>query len=91
MNPKEKIAEIGSARWGGLPYADQKSTLIKLYELIDWFFEKVKNEYLGRSEASVLKSLKQDKPPKAFIEILLDYEQRTKNRARVVKALETFK
>ena len=85
---REKLSEISSGIWGGMTYPDSKRELLKLYKEIEWFFVHVKDEYLNRSESSVLKSLKSDKPPVDFLEVLLDEEKSNKNRKKIVKVIE---
>lgn len=88
MEIDKKISEVSKTNWGGLPYFDMKRELIKLYKIIKWFLEKTHNEYLGRNEKSVLRSLKSDNPPKEFLEVLLEEEKADKNRKRIVEFIE---
>lgn len=85
---REKISKVSSTIWGGITYPDSKRELLKLYKEIEWFFVHVKDEYLNRPENSVLKSLKSDKPPVDFLEVLLEEEKSNKNRKKIVKMIE---
>ena len=90
---QERIGRLSHPNSAGLPYADTKRELIKLLTIVDWFLEKTKDEYLGRSESSVLKSLRTDKPPREFMEVLLEEEKAEKKagRAENKKLLELLK
>lgn len=85
---REKISEVSSTIWGGMTYPDLRRELLKLYKEIEWFFVNVKDEYLNRSENSVLKSLTSDKPPIDFLEVLLEEEKSNKNRKKIVEFIE---
>ncbi len=85
---REKKTQVSSTIWGGMTYPDLKRELLKLYDEIEWFFLHVKDEYLNRSENSVLKSLKLDKPPRDFLEVLLEEEETHKKRKKIIKFIE---
>ncbi len=85
---REKLSEVSSGIWGGMTYPDSKRELLKLYKEIEWFFVHVKDEYLNRSESSVLKSIKEDEIPEDFKEALLEAEEANKKRKKVIKALQ---
>jgi hypothetical protein len=88
MNFKDKIVEVSRNNWGGMPYPDLKRELVECYTLLDFFFERTKNEYLGRTENGVLKSLEEDRPPKKFLMALLEEEKATKKRKNVIEFIE---
>ena len=88
MNIKERISKLSHPNSAGLTYHDTKRELIKLLTIVDWFLEKTKDEYMGRSESSVLKSLRTDKPPIEFLEVLLEEEKSDKNRKKIVEFIE---
>lgn len=85
---QERIGRLSHPNSAGLTYNDTKREMIKLLTIVDWFLEKTKDEYLGRSERSVLKSLNSDKPPREFIEVLLEEEKADKNRPKIVEFME---
>ncbi|MHA1383271.1 MAG: hypothetical protein ACTSR3_05900 [Candidatus Helarchaeota archaeon] len=87
MDVKKLLAEVSRLDWGGYPVHTLRLHLIDVYSLIDWFFEKTTNEYLGQNEKSVLKSIKKDNIPKPFKEALLQAEIAGKGRKKVVEAL----
>ena len=85
---QERIGRLSHPNSAGLTYQDTKRELIKLLKIVDWFLEKTKDEYMGRSESSVLKSLRTDKPPREFLEVLLEEEKTDKNRPKIVEFIE---
>ena len=85
---KKLIADVGRGDWGGHPVSSLRAHLMEVYNLIDWFFEKTTNEYLGQNEKSVLKSIQTDIVPPVFKEVLLKAEQAGKNRPSIIKALK---
>ena len=85
---KELRAQVGRPDWGGHPVNTLRGHLVEVYEVLDWFFEKTTNEYLGQNEKTVLKSIQKDNPPKAFKEILLKAELEGKKRKKVIEALK---
>jgi len=87
-NIKELLASVSRQDWGGHPVSSLRLHLIEVYGLIDWFFDRTTNEYLGRSEKSVLKSIRTDNIPNVFKEVLLKAEEAGKKRKRVIKALK---
>jgi len=85
---KKLRAEVSRPDWGGSPVNTLRLHLVEVYEVLDWFFENITNEYLGQNEKTVLKSIHQDNPPRAFKDVLLKAEQANKKRKKVLKALE---
>jgi hypothetical protein len=88
MDVKKLLADVSRHDWGGHPVSSLRTHLMEVYSLIDWFFEKTTNEYLGQNEGSVLNSIHKDKVPQAFKKVLLEAEKTGKNRPKVIKALE---
>ncbi len=85
---REKISEVSSTIWGGMTYPDSRREFLKLYKENEWFFVNVKDEYLNRSESSVLKSNREDEIPEDFKEALIEEEEANKKRKKVIKALQ---
>jgi len=85
---KNKIIELSKAPWGGMTHRDTKEHLTELYELLDWFTNKTKDDYLARSSSSVKKALKKDKVPAVYIKALLEEEKSNKNRKAIIKELK---
>lgn len=81
-------AQVGRPDWGGHSVHILRIHLSEIYEVLEWFFEKTTNEYLGQNEKTVLKSIQKDHPPKAFKEVLLKAEQEGKKRKKVIEALK---
>ncbi len=88
MEIKRLLAEVGRLDWGGHSVSSLRPHLVEVYGLIDWFFDKTTNEYLGQNEKSVLKSIKNDNIPNAFKEVLLKAEIEGKKREKIIAALE---
>lgn len=84
---KKLLADVSRTDWGGHPVSSLRTHLMEVYNLIDWFFEKTTNEYLGQNEKSVLKSIKTDNIPPVFKEVLLKAEQADKNRKKIIESL----
>lgn len=68
-------------------FLDQRMNYPQLRNLVKWFFTNTLNEYLDQNAHQILKSIKQDNPPKEFREFLIEYEKAHKNRPEVVGAL----
>lgn len=86
MEIKERIKELGNEASKDNVSHNQRE-LLEAYKLINWFFDKTTNEYLGQNENSVLKSIRTDKPPKVFKDFLLKSERKNKNREKVIEVL----
>jgi len=87
-NIKNLIERVSRPDWGGHPLPSLRLHLLEVYGLVDWFFEKTTNEYLGRSEKSVLKSIRTDNIPNVFKEVLLKVEEKGKKRHKIIAALK---
>ena len=81
------IADVSRPDWGGHPVSSLRIHLMEVYGLIKWFFERTTNEYLGRPEKAVLKSIKTDSIPNPYREVLLKAEIEGKNRKKIVESL----
>ncbi len=87
MNWKEKLDEITEAGWGGMKYDTLREELKKLYRLLI-FYSKITNDYLDQNARTVVKAIKEDNPPKEFLEELLEGEKSGKNRNSVIKQIK---
>ena len=76
-------------RWEqGMPHHPKS---VEIYEFISDIDIHVKDEYLNRPENSVLKSLKSDRPPIDFLEVLLEEEKTNKKRKKVLELINVIK
>jgi len=88
MDIEALLAEVSRNDWGGHPVSSLRPHLIEVYGLLNWFFKKTTNEYLGQNEKSVLKSIRNDNIPKVFKKVLLKAEIEGKNRPKIIKELK---
>lgn len=87
MNWKEKLDEVNEAGWAGMKYSTLRKELRKCYKLLI-FLDKILDDYLDQNARTVVKSLKEDNPPKEFLEELYKKEKNDKNRKSVIKEIE---
>ncbi|MCF7861195.1 hypothetical protein K9M79_03030 [Candidatus Woesearchaeota archaeon] len=64
------------------------SSALENEKLIDFTLNNLTNDYLNQNENTVLKSLKEDNPPRIFLEKLLGYEASRQKRKKIISELQ---